>query len=173
MKVLADDRNSGERIAGVERRREAAAKYRPGSVDLLLVAEAPPSNGDRYFYFENVSEQDSLFRYVAKSLLGYVPDRGAKSIALGHLQAKGVFLIDLSEIPADTARLRDCVPSLVERCSALEPRKIVLIKVNVFDLAYLALRAAGLPVANVRIPFPGSGQQRRFEKAFSRALEAA
>jgi hypothetical protein len=37
-----------------KRREEAAARYRPDSVDLLLVAEAPPSALDRYFYFEDV-----------------------------------------------------------------------------------------------------------------------
>jgi hypothetical protein len=44
------------------RRARAARRYRPEKVDLLLVAEAPPSALDRYFYFEDVSEQDSLFR---------------------------------------------------------------------------------------------------------------
>jgi hypothetical protein len=43
------------------RRAEAAARYRPKAVRLLLVAEAPPSALDRYFYFEDVPEQDSLF----------------------------------------------------------------------------------------------------------------
>jgi hypothetical protein len=162
-----------EHAAGIQRRRTAAAKYRPESVLLLLVAEAPPSDEDRYFYFESVSRQDSLFRYVAKVLVGYVPERAAKSIALRELQVRGVFLIDLSEIPADRQRLKEWVPSLVERCAAIEPQKIVLIKVNVYDLAYQALRDAGLPVADVRIPFPGSGQQRKFEEAFSRALAVA
>jgi hypothetical protein len=38
-------------------------------VELLLVAEAPPSALDRYFYFEDVPVQDSLFRYVARAIL--------------------------------------------------------------------------------------------------------
>src|SRR5205823_6407163 len=46
------------------RRRQAAERYRPDVVDLLLVAEAPPSAPDRFFYFEHVTTHDSLFRYV-------------------------------------------------------------------------------------------------------------
>jgi hypothetical protein len=36
--------------------------FKPESVDLLLVAEAPPSTLDRYFYVPDVREEDSLFR---------------------------------------------------------------------------------------------------------------
>src|SRR5436190_24182687 len=34
------------------RRQEAARKYRPKTIRLLLVAEAPPEEENRYFYFE-------------------------------------------------------------------------------------------------------------------------
>jgi hypothetical protein len=40
----------------------------------------------------------------------------------------------------------------------------------VFDAAYIPLHEAGLPVNGVRVPFPGSGQQKRFEEAFAAAL---
>ena len=55
----------------------------------------------------------------------------------------------------------------------MRPKNIILIKVDVFDAAFEALRAAGLPVVKVRIPFPGSGQQRRFLERFREALERA
>jgi hypothetical protein len=45
------------------------------------------------------------------------------------------------------------------------------IKVNVFDLLFESLRQAGLPVADERIPFPGSGQQGRFREKMREALE--
>jgi hypothetical protein len=38
----------------LERRRSAAARYKPAEIDLLLVAEAPPKALDRYLYFEDV-----------------------------------------------------------------------------------------------------------------------
>jgi hypothetical protein len=46
------------------------------------------------------------------------------------------------------------------------------IKANVCDLAAEPLRAAGLKVSHERVPFPGSGQQRNFEAAMKRPLEA-
>jgi hypothetical protein len=43
----------------------------------------------------------------------------------------------------------------------------VLIKATVYDAAFEPLAKAGLPVVDEPVPFPGSGQQRRFEKAFA------
>lgn len=156
-----------------KRREEAADRYRPEQVDVLLVAEAPPGALERYFYFEEVTEQDALFRYVARGVLGKEPTRGNKAELLGHLKERGVFLIDLNTDPVDGTPLAARVPDLVARCRRLGPRAIILIKATVHDEAYLPLKRAGLPVVDERIPFPGSGQQKRFEEAFSRALEKA
>ena len=57
------------------RREQAAAKYRPEVVELLLIAEAPPSALDRYFYFDGVTRHDSLFGHVARAVLGIEPSR--------------------------------------------------------------------------------------------------
>lgn len=154
-------------------RRQAAERHKPEPVDLLIVAEAPPSALDRYFYFEDVTQQDSLFRYVARGVLGAEPTRANKAELLAQLKEQGVFLVDLKPEPVDGMPLADSVPGLIERCRALAPRAIVLVKATVYDAAYSAMKRAGLPVVEERIPFPGSGQQRRFEESFARALQAA
>lgn len=154
-------------------RRAAAHKYRSDQIRLLLVAEAPPTSLDRYFYFEDVSDQDSLFRYVVRVLLGAVPNRHDKPIWLSRLRDAGVFLIDLSEDPYGTSVLKTHVADCVLRCRELMPTKIVLIKVTVYDTMFAPLKAAGLPVIDCRIPFPGSGQQSRFEVLFTEALNVA
>jgi hypothetical protein len=154
-----------------DRRDRAARKYKPTRVKLLLIAEAPPSARDRYFYFEDVRVQDSLFRYVARSILGREPTRQNKAQLLAQLRDRGVFLIDLKRDPIDRTPLSDYVPDLLRRAKRLKPEKIILIKATVYDAAFTTLRAAGLPVIDERIPFPGSGQQRRFEAAFARALK--
>jgi hypothetical protein len=154
----------------LQRRREAAALYEPREIDLLLVAEAPPSSLDRYFYFADVHEHDRLFRYVCRVLLEREPSRERKEELLKELCDRGVFLIDLKETPVDSTPLTMYVPALVERCRELAPRRIVLIKATVFDAAHDQLRTAGLPVSDVRVPFPGSGRQREFVAAFARAL---
>jgi hypothetical protein len=154
------------------RRARAAIKYKPDQVKLLLVAEAPPAALDRYFYFEDVRTQDSLFRYVARSIVGVEPTRENKRELLERLRDRGVFLIDLSEDPVDGSPLSNSVADLVRRAQRLKPDKIVLIKASVYDAAFAALLEAGLPVVDERVPFPGSGQQRRFEVGFTRALKA-
>lgn len=162
-------------LAGPEdarrRREQAAALYRPADVRLLLVAEAPPSAPDRYFYFEDVREHDSLFRYVARGITGEDPTRSGKAELLTQLGKRGVFLIDLKPDPVDGSPLEPEVDGLIERIRELRPDRIILIKASVYDAAFDRLQAAGLPVVDERVPFPGSGQQRRFEEAFGRALE--
>jgi hypothetical protein len=82
-------------------------------------------------------------------------------------------LIDLKADPVDGTPLGDGVPGLIERCRALAPRAIILVKATVYDAAYTPMKWAGQPVIEERIPFPGSGQQRRFEQAFARVLQGA
>jgi hypothetical protein len=153
------------------RRDQAARLYQPEKVDLLLIAEAPPSALDRYFYFPDVHEQDSLFRYVCRALLGHEPTREGKADLLAELRDRGVYLIDLQQDPRDRTPLSEFVRELVVRCKSLDPGWIILIKASVFDTAYATLAESGLPVSSVRVPFPGSGQQNRFLEAFARALE--
>ena len=134
---------------------------------MLLVAEAPPASIDRYFYFPDVGSHDSLFRYVSRSILNVEPTRSDKLERLAELRDRGIFLIDLKPDPIDGSELIDYVPTLVRRLRRLDPEKIILIKATVHDAALGPLLAAGLRVSRERVPFPGSGQQRRFEEAFA------
>ena len=153
-----------------EQRARAARKYKPANIETLLVAEAPPSSTERYFYFEHVRTHDSLFRHVANAILGQTPTRNEKANALAQLRERGVFLIDLCADPVDGGPLSTHVPALIRRVRKLAPAKVILIKATVYDNAFAALRDADLPVVDERVPFPGSGQQRRFAAAFERAL---
>ncbi|MEX2552900.1 MAG: hypothetical protein WD627_07885 [Actinomycetota bacterium] len=159
--------------SGSKIRREAAANYRPVEVRLLLVAEAPPLDPARYFYFEKVATQDSLFHYVCKGLYEVVPGRADKSQWLERLKHDGVFLIDLNPEPVSPGWTghKALVQELVKRGQEFQPEKVILIKTAVFDAAFEPLREAGCPVSGIRIPFPGSGQQKRFEEAFAAALQ--
>jgi hypothetical protein len=158
--------------SATRRRASAAARWRPSRVELLLVAEAPPSADDRYFYFEDVREHDALFRHVVQAVLGEKPTRD-KPPYLDALREQGVFLIHASEEPFRERRevLPGCLPDLIERASELAPRRVLLVGAPLFDLAYGALREAGLPVLNARLPYPGSGQQRRFLDGFRELVQ--
>jgi hypothetical protein len=155
------------------RRAVAAARYQPQQIELLLVAEAPPSAPDRYFYFDDVRGHDSLFRHVVRAVLGTEPSRAEKAADLQRLSHRGVFLVDLKPDPKLPGQTLDAyVPDLVSRAAALKPRHIIAIKVSVFDLVSQPLRAAGLNVGNQRVPFPASGQQRRFLAQMTAALDS-
>ena len=160
--------------AARRRRQSAAARWRPERIELVLVAEAPPSALDRYFYFEDVPTHDSLFRHVVEAVLGEKPTRD-KAPYLDALRERGVFLIDLSVDPFTDRReaIPRCVPDLVGRVRELGPERVVLIGAAVYDSAYDALRRAGLPVVDLRLPYPGSGQQRRFLDGFRSFCEPA
>lgn len=174
VKKTADSLHSSSKTPR-EQRDAASAKYKPKRVRLLLVAEAPPCTTDRYFYFEDVTEHDSLFRYVYRGLFNETPSREGKAGCLAKMRDAGVYLIDVSEEPiADGAKTRltpEQILALVPRCKALNPDAIVLIKSNVYDLNYKPLVDAGFNVADARMPFPASGQQKKFETIFGAALK--
>jgi len=157
------------RLRARDRRYRWARRSRPAEIDLLLVAEAPPSALDRYFYFPTVTSHDSLFRETARAILGRDPTRENKVDLLGLLRDAGVFLIDACLDPLEGALGIDSA-RLVARIRRLNPRRIIIVKTAVFDRAYAALVDAGLPVINARVPFPGSGQQVRFREEMRRAL---
>lgn len=157
--------------AARRRRERWARRFRPAEIDMLVVAEAPPSDLGRYVYFPDVTTQDSLFRELASLILKEAPTRENKPELLNALREEGVFLIDLSLEPIERGEdLSPYVPGLVRRVRRLAPRCVILVKVTVYDAAFEALRSAGLPVVNERIPFPGTGQQVNFWSAFARAL---
>jgi hypothetical protein len=171
---VPDPAAAGELETAVDpalRRRTSAERYRPNRVQLLLIGEAPPSDSGRYFYFPDVSTQDSLFRYVVRSVLSREPGRGNKAELLSELRNAGVYLIDICEEPVDSeAELRSCLPGLIDRARRLAPTHVILIKATVYDTAYRALKQAGLPVVDARVPFPGSGRQLEYERAMAAAL---
>jgi len=166
------------------RARYAAArnKYKPASVSTLLIAESPPCDVDRYFYFEAVPKQDSLFLEIMGLLypalkaayLASKRDPALKAELLEHFQSDGYWLMDLSEVPHELTggNPEDSLPGLLARIKkvANENMRIILIKSNVYDSCYHVLKELGYKVSNERIPFPGSGQQRVFRERFARAL---
>ena len=154
------------------RRQEAARRYLPKHIETLLVAEAPPTALDRYFYFEDVTTQDSLFRHVVEMVLGEKPTRD-KAPLLDELKERGWFLIHVAEDPIGSRReeIMPLIPDLIERCRALAPERVVIIGAPIYDLIFPALHEAGLPVVDARLPYPGSGQQGRFKDLFADLLD--
>lgn len=178
--------NSAEHLAKIERTRAA---YLPTRIRTLFVGEAPPDTTERFFYFENVTESDGLYLYLMHALYGTSTDkpntaelRASKPEKLRRFQRDGYYLIDaLEHLPAGkeasqrTRELRAAAPHTVNRISELltshgdNDTQVVLIKATVFDALHGPALERGVPLAHDwKIPFPGSGQQKRFLEALRR-----
>jgi hypothetical protein len=154
------------------RRREAARSYQPKRVRLLLLAESPPSD-DRYFYFEDEATADNLFEDVCEVILEAKP-RGNKAPYLKELRRRGVFLAEVKpDAPRSGEALGPYVGPLLLNVGTLAPEKIVIITTDAYDAAYAKLKQAGLPVVDVRVPFPATDHPPEFRQRFRQALVRA
>lgn len=166
---------------------ERRARWKPEHVRLLLIAESAPDDGGdianrRFFYDDNLTRHDGLFREVVKALfavdeLKSGPD--AKRPWLERLRDAGVYLTDLAPSPVNysspserDAILAKNIEAAVDRILELGPDGVVLVKKNVFEHLQGPLLAAGQPLLHDEfIPFPGSGQQKRFRERFLAAAK--
>lgn len=163
---------------------KARLKYKPDKVKYLLIAEAPPESIERFFYYDNVDEKDYLFLGVAQSLY---PDLKNKFLASGRssvikneilllIKAEGFYLLDLSELPLSllTNNLSSQLPTLISKVKKVADKqtKIILIKVNVYDITFHSLREKFENVVDIRIPFPLYHGVKSFPIKFDEALKS-
>lgn len=158
----------------------ARKKYRPEHVKLLLIAEAPPQALDRFFYYENVTSNDWLYLGVAKVFANTQDSkilRANKEAILNWLKDNGIYLMDLSDSPlTDNVYTENGKKAFMDRLkneSAIDKdtTDIILIKASVYDFLYTDLKEENYKVSQERIPFPASGQQRKFDDAMRKALK--
>lgn len=162
----------------------ARNKYKPSRIQTLLLTEAPPGNPERYFYFEDVKRQDSLFLEIMGVLYPDLKQHYLRSgrktelkeALLYQFQSDGYWLMTVSEVPFNVTdkTLEGCLPGLLQRLTKYITKQtpIVLIQAAVYDLCHPFLTQHGYTVANERIPFPGSGQQRVFREKFAKVIGA-
>jgi len=92
--------------------REQANKYRPGKITTLLIGEAPPPNGKKYFYMpvdlkngRIIEKNASLPATIFHHYFGKKPHSKAEyKIFLNKLKNAGIFLVDIIDEPL---RIRD------------------------------------------------------------------
>lgn len=165
----------------------ARLKYMPKRIRYLLVAESPPRDPTRFFYFENVWKGDNLFLETMKVLY---PDQdfNAKSVRsrkaqfLRQFKEDGFFLLDAVELPVGkisqsqkVGRIREALPILLGRVKELlaaHDARVILISVPVYEALADVLRRNGLKVVNEEpINFPAQGHQRVYREQLKKALE--
>lgn len=162
---------------------KARQKYKPKTLKYLLVAEAPPDSLERFFYYDNVRQHDYLFLGVAEALYPKLKEQfllsgrssEIKNSILQTLQQDGFYLLDLSELPLSLldTDLQSQLPSLVDKINSVadDNTQIILIKANVYDIAFYYLKQKFKNVIDQRITFPGQGGQRKFQDEFKQALK--
>lgn len=171
---------------------EATIRYKPATIRVLFIAEAPPAfRVNRLFYFEDLSAGDTLFIEMMKTLygaaVGFIENgyssgssalgiRNRKSELLARFMHDGYFLIDASEEPMPDrasssqklALLRAYLPRLLVRLEEFAVHKdtpIVLIGGVTYSACAQMLCNLGFDVMNeAMIDHPARGGQRRFRQ---------
>jgi len=163
-----------------------AYHYLPEEVKVLWIVESPPkSDPPRYFYRSELTRHDSLFRETMKALK--IPVTDSKTESLKEFKEKGHFLIDSMKCPADKdnsylkPQMRiNCSDLLKEEIIFLKADSIIIIKADVYspvkDLIYKideensGLNLSSRILNDQPIPFPGSGQQKKFRDEIQKFL---
>ena len=163
----------------------ARNKYRPDRINLLLIAESPPSSGG-YFYAEKTIGKDHLFREMMRALEFWPITRPMrkgldKRPMLNKFRSNGFFLIDtcdhpVDKLPANQRRIATVQGALTlpKRVQKLNPSRILIIKKTVFNAVKLVLNAAGFGerILNPRpLPFPSHGNQKNFRRMIRRLVK--
>jgi hypothetical protein len=176
----------------------ASRKYRPATVRILFIAEAPPAyESKRFFYFTGLRQGDTLFLEMMKTLypleVGYSENRfrdGFSSNAirlrkpelLHRFKSDGFYLIDGCERPMPdgantalkTALMKGVLPALkakVRRLCSAETLGILLIGAVTYHVCAGALRGEGVHVLNkIAINHPARGGQVLFRAKLRAAL---
>jgi hypothetical protein len=178
---------------------KATIRYKPATVRVLFIAEAPPAfRFKRLFYFEDLKDGDTLFLEMMKTLYGsavgfrengFSPGssaegiRSRKSEFLARFMREGYFLIDASEEPMPDrasssqklALLRASVPRLIVRLKEFAVDKntpIVLIGGVTYSACAQSLMNLGFKVINeAMIDHPARGGQLRFRQKLRCTLQ--
>lgn len=147
-------------------REQIRQRFRPVRITTLFVGESAPNNGG-FFY----CPPDHLLAYFrrAMSLQALTPDE-----FLRLFSGYGWFLDDLVQQPIDhlpqpeRERLcRDAVPTLSERIRSYRPQAVVCLLKKIESNVRDAAADAGISTNSVYgLPFPGNGNQLRFESHF-------
>lgn len=153
-------------------------KYHPEKLNLVFLLESPPISG-KYFYDDKGKVSEPLFNGMMK-LIEYKPIN--KKEGLEFFKSKGYILLDatykqvnrLKGKERDDTILSD-YKNLISDLKAISPDKdvpIILVKANICKMLDGRLTAEGYNVINkgVVIPFPSTGNQKRFHSVASEIL---
>ena len=146
-----------ETIEAVRRR------FFPKRIATLFVGESAPHSGD-FFYYGN-SAMSAHMKRAVQLAFGKCDDDFLKTF-----QAYGWYLDDLVLEPVNhlpkpqrMAKCLDWQKSLADRIATYRPGAIVSLLKSIEPYVYSAATMAGSDAVRYGVPFPGMGQQARFQ----------
>ena len=142
------------------------ARYRPGRITTLFVGESAPQSGD-FFYCGN----NAMLRHMQRAVEQVLPK---SDDFLKSFKAYGWYLDDLVLTPVNhltgserIAKCQDAQKSLADRIAAYRPEAIVSLLISIEPFVDAAAIAASSNAPRYAVPFPGMGQQARFQDAMA------
>jgi hypothetical protein len=145
-------------------------RYRPKRITTLFVGESAPASG-KFFYCGNTAMTTNMERALTVAGL-----RGSGDF-LECFKAYGWYLDDLVLTPVNRmggshrkALCLEAEKSLADRIAEYRPLAIVALMLAIKDIVYAAAATAGSKADLFAVPFPGMGQQTRFQRAMGDIL---
>jgi hypothetical protein len=153
-------------------------KYLPEVLRIIFILESPPASG-KYFYDETGSTTEPLYNEMMTAL-HYKPVD--KKDGLKFFKNHGFFLVDSTYKPVDKikdkereATILSDFKNLIDDLESINVKKsqLILIKANICRLLEDKLKLKGFCVLNegIIVPFPSSGQQKRFHIEIAKILK--
>jgi hypothetical protein len=140
----------------------ARARFRPERITTLFVGESAPASGN-FFYYSN----SALFRHMRRAVEHAL---GESDDFLKSFKSYGWYLDDLVLTPVNhltksqrKAKCLDAQNTLAHRIAAYQPEAIVSLLMVIKPLVDAAAKMAGSNAPRYAVPFPGMGQQARFQ----------
>jgi hypothetical protein len=148
----------------------ARARFRPERITTLFVGESAPSSGDFFYYGNN-----AMLRHMQRAVEHVL---GESDNFLKSFKAYGWYLDDLVLTPGVNhltgsqrkAKCLDAKNSFAVRIAEYRPLAIVSLLLSIENIVDAAAMAAGSSAPRYAVPFPGRGQQPRFQAAMARII---
>lgn len=153
--------------------------YLPEKIKFILVGEAPPAGGERFFYYDDVPRYDYLFLNTMSALFPmetYEYDRiktpERKRALLNMFKEKGGYLMDLYSAPKaqlpKPCNKKACILDFRQRLQKIETRlddNVSFILVHSAAACLAKHLYTYTPDAKViQLPFPLYGKQEHFKQ---------
>lgn len=153
-------------------------KYLPEILRIIFILESPPASG-KYFYDETGSTTEPLYNEMMKAL-HYKPVD--KKDGLEYFKNQGFILVDSTYKPVNKMKNKEREATILSDFRNLiddleningKESQLFLIKANICRLLEDKLKLKGFRVLNegIVVPFPSSGQQKRFHIEIAKILK--